>query len=631
MRLLGLTFLGMLGLTGNGFAQGSPVETELTITPGNGYDIMSWDSVIGEQYLIEYSTDLETWDYLPQVFVADGTSVNYWVQSSSDKIFFQITATTVDLFVQDSDNDGYSDAIEVQYRTDRYTFTPGPANPGGGTPSYSDYPVPPSLAYSVAYRLNVDTVGTEIANPTPPRRSQYALDEYFNILAVNGSPTNIFSGESTTWPIDIPVGKVQVDVQLISLESSSEDRLLRLLKEQVTAQNGVEYETDDLIIPQSQYDSNVVPYGELIDTIADRKVRPLKIVPDENQKGINGDLVPSNLGTKEVSHYVSPKKNDLIQDDHVILKAQGFTNDDFEGLAKWEGGEAVPGAKHKRRVARDASGKYIVKLQRKDDGSVADTMIVWVVWANLAGQVQNPVVSSIGDFNGISAGDRVDALYTCTATITPAAIITDMERPKLSGGNEVNPPGNVNINGDELSGGANKKWDISRRVAGTVVSKNLEPPMPEENQVREKTFAMPQNPLIGNDDAGVDDETNDPYNNNQTLTSSDPVQRGFGFLGGHENATHQNKLEFEEFVRLEINRKWFLISGKDSWEVHFKFKKEKIDEGDIGPTGFDANGDGDITDPLLESNIQGGTDFNGDGDTDDVITRWIDDTSTSKN
>ena len=252
-------------------------------------------------------------------------------------------------------------------------------------------------------------------------------------------------------------------------------------------------------------------------------------------------------------------------------------------------------------------------------------MNVWVVWATLAGNVQNPVVSSVGNFKGISAGDRVDAQYNCTATVLPAEIVTDADRPKLSGKNETAPPGGNRIDGAPLKNGADKKWDISRRLKSTLNS-NVNPPFPPQFLTNDKTFPKPQDPLVGNDDASTQDETNDPYANNRKLTSSDPVQRGYGFAGGDTTSTHNLKLEFEEFVRLEINKKWFIVSSNDNWEVHFKFKKEKVDETELG---VDVNGDGNVGGPINEASP--GQDLNLDGDTVDDITRWVDNGSISAN
>ncbi len=292
MRFLGLTFLGLLGLTGFCFSQ-TPVETELTITPGNGYDTMNWDSVIGEQYLIEYSVDLAEWDYLPQVFVGNGSPMNYWVQSSSDKIFFRITGTTQDLFSQDSDNDGYSDAVEVQYGTDRHNFTPGPANPGGpNAPVYPDYPLPLVLADPALFYLNVDTIGTDPNNPTPPRRTQYALNKDFKIIAVNGSLDSLF-GTSHDWPVDIPFGKVEVDVQLIAtLIDSDFSRDLNLLYRDKQSVNAPplyykeDFDAVRLTIPSNQPESNVVEYSEMIDTIAERSLQLIDIGADTDRNGL---------------------------------------------------------------------------------------------------------------------------------------------------------------------------------------------------------------------------------------------------------------------------------------------------------------------------------------------------------
>jgi len=54
-------------------------------------------------------------------------------------------------------------------------------------PVYPDYPLTPLLvAADVVYRLNVDTVGTEATNSTPPRRAQYALDKDLSLKTADG-------------------------------------------------------------------------------------------------------------------------------------------------------------------------------------------------------------------------------------------------------------------------------------------------------------------------------------------------------------------------------------------------------------------------------------------------------------
>eukprot|EP00095_Tigriopus_kingsejongensis_P011914 snap_masked-scaffold3664_size7888-processed-gene-0.0 protein:Tk11914 transcript:snap_masked-scaffold3664_size7888-processed-gene-0.0-mRNA-1 annotation:"hypothetical protein" len=165
-----------------------------------------------------------------------GSSMNYWIQSNSEKMFLKLSGTNDDLFAEDSDNDGYSDGVEIQFGTDPKVFTLGPANPnGGGTPNYPDYPLTPQLgAADVVYRLNVDTVGTETNNPTPPRRAQYALDDNFEILALNGS-----NAGGLEWPVSIPVGKVSVDVQLLAAGALAFTRKLNLLETRETHDAGI--------------------------------------------------------------------------------------------------------------------------------------------------------------------------------------------------------------------------------------------------------------------------------------------------------------------------------------------------------------------------------------------------------
>lgn len=316
MRLLRLTFLGLLGLTGFCFSQSTPAETELTITPGNGFDIMSWDSVSGEQYLIEYSSDLQNWDYLPQVFVGTGSSTNYWVQSNSENIFFRITSTLFDLFTRDSDNDGYTDAMEIIHGTDKDTFTPGPANPGGGgTPSYPDYPVPASVAPLVSYTLNVDTVGTG-PNPSPPKRIQYTLDEEFVMLTQNGSVTIPLQGVPPEWPVILDVGKVEIDVQLVATTSKNYDRELPLLYGDIQSDendpNGKKsYDCVKLKVEATKTKSNVEEYGEFIDTIAGRELTLVDLAVDGNRNGEVSFLDEDLVSEEKPFHFWTNSDKDI--------------------------------------------------------------------------------------------------------------------------------------------------------------------------------------------------------------------------------------------------------------------------------------------------------------------------------
>jgi hypothetical protein len=218
----------------------------------------------------------------------------------------------------------------------------------------------------------------------------------------------------------------------------------------------------------------------------------------------------------------------------------------------------------------------------------------------------------------------VSADFSCTATIQPATIITDNDRPDLSGSNTTPPPGGINTsNGLPLSGGANKKWDISRRKKRQVTL-----PTPPFNPTASSDVneAFPIDPVIGNDDSGVTDETNDPYSVSGNLTSSDAPTRGLELNGGNVGSVYRKHLWFQEFARLEIEGTWVVISDPLRWRVDAQFQKLVVTE---SLWNVDVNGDGDLLDVVTEADL--GQDTNGDGDMNDDVGYWENNGSASAN
>jgi hypothetical protein len=137
----------------------------------------------------------------------------------------------------------------------------------------------------------------------------------------------------------------------------------------------------------------------------------------------------------------------------VVLESRQVAG--FAQQFEWEGGTAVTGKPHQVRVSRSAAGRYHVKLENKANGRVVDEVIAWIVWAT---------ISATGTANG--TGDqgkffRVRMNYEFEHAIQPRKIITDADRPNLSGANTVPVPtaGALNYVGNALTGGASKKWD----------------------------------------------------------------------------------------------------------------------------------------------------------------------------
>lgn len=323
-----------------------------------------------------------------------------------------------------------------------------------------------------------------------------------------------------------------------------------------------------------------------------------KIVPDSGQAGTTGDMVDSNKGATGEYHYVSPKK---ASSDVILTVEPSISSADFDKLYKWDGdGAAVSGSKHKWKVSRGTVKKNVVKLLRKVDNGEVAKINVWVVWSTISDSdiAINEII--IPDHGVVRGG------YEFNATIEPATIITDADRPKLSGTKDTDPPGGNNICGSPLSGGATMHWDISRQIRAKIASTpngwNNSDWLPPAC-INVDIANYPGNAIEGNDDAGTGDENNDPYNapGKGKLISTDRPTRGVKHSAGALNDTIEVRLHFKEFTRLEINKKWYSISDPYLWRIHFKMKKVNI----------------------LESAVN--VDLNGDGDKNDTVAGWRDD------
>ena len=214
-------------------------------------------------------------------------------------------------------------------------------------------------------------------------------------------------------------------------------------------------------------------------------------------------------------------------------------------------------------------------------------------------------------------GTRTKGGYSFTHVIEPEAILSDLDRPDLEGSNESEPP-NVNPEsegvigvGIDLSNGVDKKWDGSRRIRAKLINPNN---INFEQHDPQKFGTFPNYPdesIVGNDDAQNDDpEDNDPYtapNQNKLTVTDEPTITPF-HSEGEVGDSFELKLQFEEFVRIEIAEKWYLISDPVNWKLHASFRK--ISESD-------PNGDGDSGDAL---------DLNSNGNTNDEI--WVSDEQT---
>ncbi len=204
--------------------------------------------------------------------------------------------------------------------------------------------------------------------------------------------------------------------------------------------------------------------------------------------------------------------------------------------------------------------------------------------------------------------------YDVTHTIGPASIITDSDRPHLSGANAVDPPNlpagdsGVFNKGEDLSLGAAHRWDSSRQVRQKVLNPDgLDFTRWPGDIKYYTTYAnYPSDGVCGNDDQATADEDNDPYNapdQGKLVGEDEPAQPAPHSEGDLDN-TCEFRCHFRGFARLELGSNWYRISEWYLWRVHLKFRKQN------------------------ESEATWGLDFNGDGDTSDTVPIWRDNGSS---
>jgi hypothetical protein len=348
-------------------------------------------------------------------------------------------------------------------------------------------------------------------------------------------------------------------------------------------------------------------------------VRPPRITNVTAEPTQDVKRVTQIVGNQNIFHFATPKG---AANSQVTLTATVTPNNQrVLNQIDWEGATESPTNPLQATVPKETAAKHIVKIKHR--GRVLKELRVWVVWATISGSVQSPVSTAVFSQANLRIGSRVSASFASVAVINPASIITDADRPNFSGANTTAPPGGTNAAGQPLSGGANMKWDMSRRIAirATVPNPPFNPPI-----LVDRTDNFPNNPVIGNDDAGVGDEINNPYTNNGQIESEDEPTRGLTLNGGNIGDNYRCQLWFQEFARLEIQGTWYVISESQLWRVDYRMEKQTVTE---RLWNTDVNGDGDLDDIVTEAML--GQDTNGDGDLNDDVGYWAESGSTSAN
>jgi len=617
---------------------------------------------------VQFSYDLQNWTTSNTSKVGTGAEIIVPLSEvigspNASKAFFRLQlADTGGIFISnDSDDDGIPDSFEIQFGlnpTDSSDATTdddgdgvsnfneflngtdptandqvGASGGGGGGSTYSGIiPIPTNAE-------TPDHEGTGEKGVRTNTQKNYNWSDgssgFFVLVAIYSEEYPTYTGDSSEFNdiVDYSItpstgNSFSSSVNVNSLHNSfeSEGKSFDLgagskfyfIKEQKVIKNAQR----GTFTIQSDLGATNVADGALPSGIT-VGIYPVQIQPTQQSANSLGSLIMSNAGKSGEKHFVSSKKNSSLNDDKIVFEVTGISKEVFDEFLQWEGGQAVSGDTRKREVDRSSDAKTELKVKVKKTNEEVDKVNVWVVWASLTGNVQNPVSRNIQSTSGYAIGTSVSANYNCTASIQPPSIITDSDRPNLTGSNASGAPGGQNVAGVSLAGGANKKWDMSRRISRNINIQST-PALILPNL--DKNIIFPGDKVVGNDDAGTGDEDNDPYSRSGTILSADRPTRSFMLQGGSAGDTYQNNTSFEEFARLEINGKWFLISDPEPWFVNFNFIKLNISETDWS---IDVNGDGDTNDIVLEVDI--GRDTNGDGDSNDSVSRWHNNNSNAKN
>ncbi len=272
----------------------------------------------------------------------------------------------------------------------------------------------------------------------------------------------------------------------------------------------------------------------------------------------------------------------------------------------WTGMTQDGANKLKATKPRTTSGEYSATVNVS--GADARDLTNWVVWSTASSSANAIAEDVYATYTQIKGG------YDVTHTITPGDIITQNDRPGLSGANSTDPPdvpsGDTDVanKGVDLSNGANKKWDSSRQVRRKILNPdglNFNN-YPGDIEFYTSRLNYPSDDVCGNDDGTTSDENNDPYNapHQGSVFGEDEPSTASPHSEGNLNNTWEKRLHMRGFARLEICGTWYRISDWYLWKTHFKFKKQN------------------------ESEATWGLDFNDDGDTNDTVPIWRDDGSS---
>jgi outer membrane protein OmpA-like peptidoglycan-associated protein len=299
--------------------------------------------------------------------------------------------------------------------------------------------------------------------------------------------------------------------------------------------------------------------------------------------------IRSNLGAAGLEHFCCVKNTgDIVLEAQITPDVPGAVG----GRLTWSAtGTAItaPAVGTDGRTAKlssAASGKFPIEL--KWDGTQVRQSVVWVIWSRIT------VTATRAPSTPASPGELViTAGIDHTFTIEPPTIITDADRPALNGPRTAAVPGAARTHplGGTLAPGATKKWDASRQTRVKILNPHLYPVadlprvgghlwagQPVASTIPEN---YPANDALGNDDTHTDDERvppvtgipNDPYVNAGVCTGRDNAVTKLRNSTGSDGDTFEFRLQYREFLRVNLNTKWFRASDFSLWRFHARFQR----------------------------------------------------------
>jgi hypothetical protein len=300
----------------------------------------------------------------------------------------------------------------------------------------------------------------------------------------------------------------------------------------------------------------------------------VRSVEVENQRDAITYPVPSNLGAAGRSHWVTiaGTRPDIVVRANVD-PAVPATDPAVAGLT-WQtdpAGQFSAGGDALHVVLPVPRARKVVV--RANLGASHAEATIWAVFVSAsvtAGPTGPTPTRGAAQLN-------IDTTINFTGRVHPSSIASDADRPALDGPNTVNAPGGANVCGLALTGGVDHRWDMSRQRR----LRNLDPAglVPAVIAARNaagghgcvhNVSAYPAAREVGNDDAGVNDENNDPYAGGGVITSRDSPTRIYPDSVGADGDTIEQHLQFREFARLEFHRTWWTVSHFVPWRVHYR-------------------------------------------------------------